>query len=69
MIFRKGGKLANNVQFKYGNNKLEIVNRFLNINGFVYKMQKSPKQTLIGQAQKDIFYMKNVFKIVCVIKT
>ena len=29
MIFRKGGRLANSIQFKYGNNKVEIVSKFV----------------------------------------
>ena len=28
MIFRKGGRLSNNVDFKYGNYPIEIIRRF-----------------------------------------
>ena len=40
MIFRKGGTLAN-MQFKYGNNKVETVSRFVYLGiVFVYRNAK-----------------------------
>ena len=59
--------LANSIQYKCGNNKVEIVSVFLNLfrysvytNGFVYR---NAKKTLVGQAlhvckgRNEMFYL------------
>ena len=58
MIFRKGGRLSNNLDFKYGNNPIEIVNSYLVVvfttGGSFTDLQK----TLVGQAQKGMYQMQ-----------
>ena len=59
MIFRKGGQLPTNLQFKYNNNVLSIVNKFTYL-GIVFTPGGSFRQaqcTLAGQALKAIFQM------------
>ena len=57
MIFRKGGRLPNNLRFKYGEHQLDIVNKF-NYLGIVFTSGGSfaeAHKTLAGQALKAIF--------------
>ena len=57
MIFRKGAILRRNTQFKYGENNLEIVNKFTYI-GIVISTIGAPQeaqQALSRQALKTIF--------------
>ena len=59
MIFRKGGILSNNLDFKYGNNPIEIVRRFSYLGvvcttGGFTDLQK----TLVGQEQKGMYQMQ-----------
>ena len=64
MIFRKGGILRRNTQFKYGENNLEIVNKFTYL-GIVFSTGGAlheAQQALSGQALKAIFILN---KYVC----
>lgn len=57
MIFRKGGRLPNDIQFNYGGNPIEIVNKFVYL-GIVFTTGGSfigTQKTLAGQALKAIF--------------
>ena len=57
MIFRKGGRLPNNIIFHYGGEQLEIVNKFVYL-GIVFSTGGSfsdTQNTLAGQASKAIF--------------
>ena len=54
MIFRKGGRLSNNVDFKYGNYPIEIIRRFSYL-GVVFT-----DLTLVGQAQKGMYQMQSI---------
>ena len=59
IIFRKGGRLPQNLSFRYGDTNLEIVNKFTYL-GIVFTSGGSFSQaqaTLSGQAQKAIFAM------------
>ena len=60
MIFRKGGRLPQNLEFRYGDINLEIVRKFTYL-GIVFTSGGSfaeAQATLSGQAQKAIFSMK-----------
>ena len=60
MIFRKGGRLSNNLDFKYGNYPIEIVRRFSYL-GVVFTTGGSftdLQKTLVGQAQKGMYQMQ-----------
>ena len=60
MIFRKGGRLSNNLDFKYGNYPIEIVRRFSYL-GVVFTTGGSftdLQKTLVGQAQKEMYQMQ-----------
>ena len=57
MVFRKGGKLPNNLEFHYDGTKIDIVNKFCYL-GITFTPGGSYTQTqitLAGQAQKAIF--------------
>ena len=57
MVFRKGGRLPQNLQFHYGTTVLEIINKFTYL-GIVFTSGGSfseAQATLSGQAQKAIF--------------
>lgn len=57
MVFRKGGRLPNNLNFTYNNVKIEIVNKFCYL-GAVFTSGGSSfetQKTLAGQALKAIF--------------
>ena len=57
MIFRKGGRLPNNLNFLYKNSQIEIVNKFCYL-GIVFTAGGSSfetQKTLSGQALKAIF--------------
>ena len=54
MIFRKGGRLSNNLDFKYGNYPIEIVRRCSYL-GVVFTTGGS---FTVGQAQKGIYQMQ-----------
>ena len=57
MIFRKGGRLPNNLNFLYKNAQIEIVNKFCYL-GVVFAAGGSSyeaQETLSGQALKAIF--------------
>lgn len=57
MIFRKGGRLAQNIVFNYGNSTIDIVSKFTYL-GIVFTSGGSfseAQSTLSGQAQKAIF--------------
>ena len=59
MIFRKGGRLSNNLDFKYGNYPIEIV-RIFSYLGVVYTTCGSftdMQNTLVGQTQKGMHQM------------
>ena len=59
IVFRKGGRLPQNLEFKYGDNVIEIVNKFTYL-GIVFTPGGSfseAQATLSGQAQKAIFAM------------
>ena len=56
MIFRKGGRLSNNLDYKYGNYPTEIVRKFSTGGSFI-----DIQNTLVGQAK--------VFKSICFDKT
>ena len=61
MVFRKGGRLPNNLNFVYNNNNIEIVNTFSYLGvvftsgGTSFETQK----TLSGQALKAVFTLNN----------
>ena len=57
MIFRKGGRTPNNINFIYKNESIEIVNKFCYL-GIVFTSGGScfeAQKTLAGQAQKAVF--------------
>ena len=57
LVFRKGGRLPGNLQFKYNGNIIEIVNKFCYL-GIVFTSGGSSfetQKTLSGQALKAIF--------------
>ena len=57
MVFRKGGRLSNNLNFVYNNIKIEIVNKFCYL-GVVFTSGGSSfetQKTLSGQALKAVF--------------
>ena len=57
MIFRKGGRIPNNINFIYKNESIEIVNKFCYL-GIVFTSGGScfeAQKTLAGQAQKAVF--------------
>ena len=57
MVFRKGGRLPNNLNFVYNNIKIEIVNKFCFL-GVVFTSGDSSfgtQKTLLGQAFKAVF--------------
>lgn len=57
VVFRKGGRLPHNLNFTYGNSKIEIVNKFCYL-GVVFSAGGSnfeTQKTLSGQALKAIF--------------
>ena len=59
IVFRKGGRLPQNLEFKYGDSVIEIVNKFTYL-GIVFTPGGSfseAQATLSGQAQKAIFAM------------
>lgn len=59
LIFRKGGRLRANLQFKYGENNIEIVNRFVYL-GTVFTTSgcfADAQNTFAGQGLKAIFKM------------
>ena len=63
MIFRKGGKLERNSLFKYGHTEQEIVSKYTYL-GIVFTTEGSyntAQSTLSGQAQKNNFYLEQVF--------
>ena len=59
IFFRKGGRLPQNLAFRYGDTNLEIVNKFTYL-GIVFTSVGSFSEahaTLSGQAQNVIFAM------------
>ena len=67
LIFRKGGRLPQNLQFYYGDIVLEITSKFTHL-GIVFTTGGSfseTQSTLSGQAQKAIFALnRNINKFV-----
>ena len=58
MIFRKGGRIPNNINFIYKNESIEIVNKFCYL-GIVFTSGGScfeAQKTLAGQAQKAVLH-------------
>ena len=69
MVFKKGGRLRQNMRFLYNNNVLEIVDNFTYL-GFVFSSGGSFSKTfdsLCGQSLKAIFklrqYMSKFYNI------
>ena len=59
MIFHKGGRLSNNLEFKYGKYPIEIVRRFSYLCVFTTGGSFTDMQiTLVGQAQKGMYQMQ-----------
>ena len=59
MIIRKGGRLSNNLDFIYGNYRIEIVRRFSYLVVFTTGGSFTDLQnTLVGQAQKGMYQMQ-----------
>ena len=58
MIFRKGGRLSNNLDFKYGNFPIEIVRIFSYLGVFTGGSFTDLQKTLVGQAQKEKYQMQ-----------
>ena len=59
MVFRKGGRLPQNLVFYYNNNPIEIVNKFSYL-GIVFTASGSfseAQKCLAGQGSKGIFSM------------
>jgi len=59
MVFKKGGRLAENLNIYYENSELEIVNRHVYV-GIVFTTGGSffeAQKTLAGQSLKAIFHM------------
>ena len=59
MVFKKGGRLAENLKIYYENSELEIVNKFVYL-GIVFTTGGSSfeaQKTLAGQSLKAIFQM------------
>ena len=64
MIFRKGGRLPQNLNFTYDNNQLKIVNKFTYL-GIVFTSGGSFSEaqlTLSGQALKAMFSMNKLLQ-------
>ena len=60
MVFRKGGRLRDNLHFLYNNSQIEIVSKFCYL-GAVFTSGGSSfetQKTLSGQVLKAIFYFK-----------
>ena len=60
VIFRRGGRLSNNLDFKYSNYSIEIVRKFSHL-GVVFTTGGSftdIQNTLVGQAQKGMYQMQ-----------
>ena len=69
MVFRKGGRLPNDLDFKYKNISIEIVNKFCYL-GVIFTSGGSSfetQKTLSGQALKAVFtlnkYLYNFTRI------
>ena len=61
VVFRKGGRISNNVRFIYDNAEIEIVNRFCYL-GVVFTSGDSSfetQKTLAGQALKAVYTLNN----------
>jgi len=59
MVFRKGGRLSNNISFSYNNEEIEIVTKFRYL-GVVFSTSGSfteAQNSLAGQALKAIYQM------------
>ena len=59
MVFKKGGRLAENLKIYYENSELEIANKFVYL-GIVFTTGGSSfeaQKTLAGQSLKAIFQM------------
>ena len=62
MVFRKGGRLREDLNFIYNNSQIEIVNKFCYL-GVVFTAGGSnfeTQKTLAGQASKAIFTLNNI---------
>ena len=70
MIFKKGGRLPNNLSFTYGGDQLEIVKKFVYL-GIVFTTGGSfseAQNTLAGQALKAIFKLNKYLRKFTTIK-